>query len=41
VGLVINFEDEKKDKGATALATLLDLVNDDLDKVNQTINKLC
>lgn len=37
MGLVINFEDEKKDKGATALATLLDLVNDDLDKVNQTI----
>ena len=37
MGLVINFEDEKKDKGATALATLVDLVNDDLDKVNQTI----
>ena len=37
MGLVINFEDEKKDKGATALATLLDLVNDDLEKVNQTI----
>jgi octaprenyl-diphosphate synthase len=37
VGLVIKFEDEKKDKGATAFATLLDLVNDDLDSVNQTI----
>ncbi|MCP5382455.1 MAG: polyprenyl synthetase family protein [Kordiimonadaceae bacterium] len=37
MGLVINFEDEKKDKGATALATLVDLVNDDLEKVNQTI----
>ncbi|MBL4603007.1 MAG: polyprenyl synthetase family protein [Emcibacteraceae bacterium] len=37
MGLVINFEDEKKDNGATALATLVDLVNHDLDKVNQTI----
>jgi len=37
VGLVINFKDEKKDKASTALATLLNLVNDDLDKVNQTI----
>ncbi len=37
MGLVINFEDEKKDKGKEAFATLLDLVNDDLDKVNQTI----
>ena len=37
MGLVINFKDEKKDKASTALATLLNLVNDDLDKVNQTI----
>ncbi|MEZ5757468.1 MAG: polyprenyl synthetase family protein [Emcibacteraceae bacterium] len=37
MGLVINFEEEKKDKGATALATLVDLVSDDLEKVNQTI----
>tara|TARA_R110002096_G_scaffold435828_1_gene663719 strand:- start:25490 stop:26512 length:1023 start_codon:yes stop_codon:yes gene_type:complete len=37
VGLVINFEDEKKDKGKEALAMLVDLVNDDLEKVNQTI----
>lgn len=37
MGLVINFEDEKKDKGKEALATLVDLVSDDLEKVNQTI----
>ncbi len=37
MGLVINFEDEKKDKGKEALAMLVDLVNDDLEKVNQTI----
>ena len=37
MGLVINFEDEKKDKGASALASLVDLVSDDLEKVNHTI----
>lgn len=37
MGVVINLEEEKKDKGKEALATLLDLVSDDLDKVNQTI----
>ncbi len=37
MGVVINLEEEKKDKGKEALATLLDLVNGDLDKVNQTI----
>ena len=37
VGIVINLEDEKKDKGKEALENLLELVQDDLDKVNQTI----
>ena len=37
MGLVINFEDEKKEVGKEALAMLVDLVHDDLEKVNQTI----
>ncbi|MBT5186775.1 MAG: polyprenyl synthetase family protein, partial [Kordiimonadaceae bacterium] len=37
MGQVINLEEERQEKVATALATLLELVNDDLDKVNQTI----
>jgi octaprenyl-diphosphate synthase len=37
VGIVINLEDEKKDKGKEALDNLLELVQDDLDRVNQTI----
>jgi hypothetical protein len=37
VGLVINFNDEKKEDGQQALSTLLDLVSNDLEKVNRTI----
>lgn len=37
MGVVINLEEEKKDKGKEALNNLLDLVQNDLDKVNQTI----
>ena len=37
MGLVINFNDEKKEDGKQALSTLLDLVSNDLEKVNRTI----
>ncbi|MDA0707871.1 MAG: polyprenyl synthetase family protein [Proteobacteria bacterium] len=37
MGIVIKLDDEKKDRGATALAQLSELVSDDLEKVNQTI----